>query len=127
MPDYTLVHIENVENKASSGTFKMLKKDLEAKQVTLSIRSFPPHSGQRGGGGHKHEQIEEVFYVLRGELIVKLDDEEVSVKQGDAMRIAPEVMRAYQNDSDEEAIIVLASPVLANQRSDGIHDENFWK
>lgn len=126
MKDYTLVHSADVDNRAPNGEFKMLKSDLGSKQVTLSTRIFPAHSGQRGGGGHKHQKIEEVLYVVKGELIVKLDDEEIQLHSGDALRIGAAVGRAYQNDSAEETFVVITSPVLPGGKSDGVRLEDFW-
>lgn len=125
MAKYTLIHGDDVESKGSNGTFKMFKEPLDARQVTLSLRTFPARSGP--SGGHKHEQIEEVMYVVSGELSVKLDDEVVELKAGDALRISPETMRAYRNDSGEEAVTAIASPVLPDQKSDGVHEADFWK
>lgn len=128
MARFTLVHSKDIENRAEKGVFKMFKGPLEAEQVTISYRTFPPKSGQRDSGkAHKHEQIEEVVYLVSGELLVKLDDEIITMRAGDALRISPEVMRAYQNDGSEETIAVIASPVLADQKSDGIHAEDFWQ
>jgi quercetin dioxygenase-like cupin family protein len=122
---YTLTNLDAVENRAQVGRYKMFKKNLGSKQITISLRAFPAHSGPTGG--HRHELIEEVLYVVGGNLSVKLDNEVVDLKTGDALRISPDVMRAYRNTSDKEVITIIASPILPGQRSDGIHDDDFWE
>jgi len=119
MANYKLVHSADVESRGSGGVFKMFKKDLEAERVALSYRTFNAHSGP--SRGHKHEEIEEVMYIVSGNLQIKIDGEVVGARAGDVIRFAPQAMRAYKNEGDEEAVTIIASPILPDQRSDAIH------
>jgi mannose-6-phosphate isomerase-like protein (cupin superfamily) len=46
--------------------------------------------------GHRHENAEEVYVILAGSGRVKLDDEIVDVETMDAIRVSPEVTRAFE-------------------------------
>src|SRR5450756_1686141 len=57
-------------------------------------------AGKRQGFGHKHENAEEIYVVLGGSGRVKLDDEIVEIARLDAIRVAPEVVRAFEAGPD---------------------------
>jgi mannose-6-phosphate isomerase-like protein (cupin superfamily) len=67
---------------------------LEAEQTGLSHHVLKP--GKRQPFGHRHEEAEEVYVVLRGNGRIKLDDEIIKVQPLDAVRIAPHVTRAVE-------------------------------
>ena len=46
---------------------------------------------------HKHEDLEETFYFLRGTGIVKLDDEEIEVQAGSVVVSPPGTYHAVKN------------------------------
>jgi mannose-6-phosphate isomerase-like protein (cupin superfamily) len=56
--------------------------------------------GKRHAFGHRHAEDEEVYVVLSGSGRVRLDEEVRDVKPMDAIRIAPEVTRAFEAGPD---------------------------
>ena len=60
---------------------------------TLGVTHFRLEPGFRMPFGHKHEQQEEVYVVVRGSGRVKVDDEIVDVSEWDAIRFDPDTMR----------------------------------
>ncbi|MFN8162878.1 MAG: cupin domain-containing protein [Solirubrobacterales bacterium] len=73
---------------------RFAKDDLEAEQTGVSHYRLKP--GKRTPFGHRHEQAEEVYVVLGGTGRIKLDDDIVEVEALDAIRVAPEVTRAFE-------------------------------
>jgi mannose-6-phosphate isomerase-like protein (cupin superfamily) len=63
-------------------------------------------ASQRQPFGHKHEDAEEVYVVISGSGRLKLDDEIIEVETLDAIRVSPEVIRAFE--AGPEGIEVLA-------------------
>jgi len=99
---------------------RFAKEDLEAEQTGGSHHRLKP--GERSPFGHRHEEAEEVYVVLSGSGRIKLDDEIVEVETLDAIRVAPEVTRAFEAGSD--GIEVLA--VGARHDGDGEIIQNWW-
>lgn len=79
----------------------LLRKDLELEGVGIGVFNFPAGKGYTYL--HKHEKQEEVYIFLRGSGAMQINDEEISVKAGDIIKIPAEDSRALCA-SDNEAI-----------------------
>ncbi len=76
----------------------MARTDLGAEQTGVTHFRLKP--GRRSPFVHRHRTAEEVYVVLAGSGRVKLDDELRDVRPLDAIRIAPEVARAFEAGPD---------------------------
>lgn len=83
---------------------RFAKDDLDAEDTGFSYHRLKP--GKRQGFGHRHEKAEEVYVIVRGTGRLKLDDEVIEVEELDAIRISPEVTRAFE--AGDDGIEVLA-------------------
>jgi mannose-6-phosphate isomerase-like protein (cupin superfamily) len=97
---YTVKRLTEVKDSASEFGVgndmeaRFVKDDLDAERTGVSHHRIKP--GKRQPFGHKHEQAEEIYVVLSGSGRIKLDDEVVEIERLDAIRVAPEVMRAFE-------------------------------
>ena len=64
--------------------------------------------GRRRAGTdpHVHREHNDVFYVLEGELTVRLGGEEVTATAGTLVVVPPLVVHAYRNASDADAVFL---------------------
>jgi len=99
---------------------RFAKGDLEAEKTGLSHVRLKP--GKRSPFGHKHEEAEEVYVVISGSGRMKLDDEIIEIERLDAIRVSPEVTRAFE--SGPEGIEVLA--LGARHDGDGEVVPGWW-
>jgi mannose-6-phosphate isomerase-like protein (cupin superfamily) len=99
---------------------RFAKGDLEAEETGVSHHRLKPE--QRTPFGHRHEQAEEVYIVIAGSGRLKLDDEIIEVERLDAIRVSPEVVRAFE--AGPEGIEVLA--VGARHDGDGEVIPGWW-
>jgi mannose-6-phosphate isomerase-like protein (cupin superfamily) len=99
---------------------RFARGDLDAVETGVSHQRLKP--GQRSPMGHKHEEAEEVYVVMSGSGRMKLDDEIIDVVARDAIRVAPEVTRAFEAGPD--GIEVLA--VGAHHDGDGEVIPGWW-
>lgn len=99
---------------------RFAKKDLDAEKTGVSHQRLKP--GQRNPFGHKHEEAEEVYIVIAGSGRMKLDDEIIEVETLDAIRVSPEVIRAFE--AGDDGIEVLA--VGARHDGDGEVIPGWW-
>jgi quercetin dioxygenase-like cupin family protein len=95
--------------------------------TTRPVVKVGPHNGSRliglleselppGGGfpGHSHDDHEEVFYVLTGEIEYRLDDKWVTASAGATVFVPPGTIHGFRNASDATARhLAIASPADA--------------
>lgn len=65
----------------------------------VSINSMP--AGAQVPFVHAHKQNEEIYAILSGKGVMNLDGENVELKAGDWLRVAPEVKRQLSAAPDE--------------------------
>lgn len=94
--------------------------DLDTEETGVSHYRLKP--GQRTPFGHKHEEAEEVYIVIGGSGRLKLDDEIIEVERLDAIRVSPEIVRAFE--AGPGGIEVLA--VGARHDGDGEVIPGWW-
>lgn len=67
----------------------------------MGMRFYELEPGESTAFGyHAHENQEEVFYVVEGELTFETEDGEVSVGEGEAIRFGPGEFQRSRNDTD---------------------------
>jgi mannose-6-phosphate isomerase-like protein (cupin superfamily) len=122
---YTKRNLNDVEDSAAKFGFGELAEarfandDLETNQTGVSLHRVKPN--KRQGFGHKHEDVEEVYFVVRGSGRIKLDDDIVEITELDAIRISPNVVRNLEGGPD--GIEVLAfSPRRKDDRGEMLPD-----
>ena len=97
---YTQVNLGELEDAAPANGFgerweaRVARTDLDAEQT--GVTHFRLHPGKRSPFVHRHREAEEVYVILRGSGRVKLGDEVCEVAELDAIRIAPELPRAFE-------------------------------
>lgn len=99
---------------------RFAKGDLEAEETGFSFHRLKPN--KRQPFGHNHEDAEEVYVVVRGAGLFKLDDEIIEVETLDAIRVSPEVTRAFEAGDDGIEILVFGP----RKDGDGSLDPDFW-
>jgi mannose-6-phosphate isomerase-like protein (cupin superfamily) len=123
---FTHKKLEEVEDSAAAHGYgdrmeaRFAQADLEAEKTGFSFHRIRP--GKRQPFGHKHDDAEEVYVVVRGEGLLKLDDEIIEVETLDAIRVSPEVMRAFEA-GDEGLEVLVFGP---HHEGDGEVDSGFW-
>jgi mannose-6-phosphate isomerase-like protein (cupin superfamily) len=101
---YTQINLAGVEDVAPANGFgdrweaRVARTDLQAEQTGLTYFRLRP--GKRSPFAHRHRETEEVYLVLSGTGRIKLDDEVRDVRALDAVRVAPEVARAFEAGPD---------------------------
>src|SRR6266480_3687703 len=109
MAGYKMVKLDDIEDTLGDwpGEMKPMKNPLATTQVALTYRRLPQHAGSKGFYGHRHEQQEEIIYVISGHVQVKADDEIVELDAGSAIRIAPGTTQGIWNDRPGDAEVLL--------------------
>ena len=121
-PDYT---------KGDASPFLGYGRPLGAEQIAFNVRVIAPGAshvppGFDPAGGHSHNTIEEIYFVIDGVLDVKLGDEVVTLRKRDAVLIPADTPRSARNSSGEEAAFAMVSIKVADQSTESVAHENFW-
>jgi mannose-6-phosphate isomerase-like protein (cupin superfamily) len=101
---FTIKNLREVEDMAPRFGFdevqeaRFPREDLESESVGLAFHRVKPECRQ--AFAHRHQHAEEIYVVLSGRGRIKLDDEVRDIQPMDAIRISPEVARAFEAGPD---------------------------
>jgi mannose-6-phosphate isomerase-like protein (cupin superfamily) len=127
MSDYTVVRLAETKNAFAGkypGELRAFQEALGSQQSTFTYRRMPQGSGGRGGYAHRHATQEELYYLISGRLAMKLDNDEITLEPGTAVRVAPTVFRSVHNDEPTDAELLIISNVTPNDPIE--KQEDFW-
>jgi mannose-6-phosphate isomerase-like protein (cupin superfamily) len=66
---------------------------------------------------HFHETAEQVFYILKGEAVLHINNEKFTVKTGESISVQPQSEHFISNESQEEVeFLVISSSSTNNDR-----------
>jgi quercetin dioxygenase-like cupin family protein len=123
---WTKLNLDDVEDAAVANGFgerweaRVARQGLDAERTGLTLFRIRP--GRRSPFVHRHREAEEIYVVLSGEGTVKLGDELRQVRALDAIRIAPEVPRAFEAGADGLELLVCG----AHHEGDGEPVDDDW-
>jgi quercetin dioxygenase-like cupin family protein len=133
MTGYTIVRAADAPDYTGDapGAFLGYGPALGAEQLAVNLRVLPPHTAHVAPGGdptrgHSHRTIEEIYFVLEGEITVKLGDDVLTLGPRDAVRIAPATPRAVRNGSGAEAAFAMCSVRVEDHAAESQSHDAFW-
>ena len=126
MPNYTIKNLKEVDDSAADRGV-----DLEARfgrkhlnSEHLGVSYFRYGAGYRTPYGHRHREQEEAYVVVGGSGRARLDDDVVELNQWDALRVAPETVRAFEGGPDGLELIAIGAD--RPEGGDGEMVNDFW-
>jgi mannose-6-phosphate isomerase-like protein (cupin superfamily) len=110
--NYTKVNLleleDTVGDRAPELEGRFGRTALESRDVGVSHWRYAP--GFRSGTAHRHREQEEVYVVVAGSGRALLDGEVVDLTRWDTVRVAPEVVRAFESGRDGLEVIAVGGP-----------------
>jgi mannose-6-phosphate isomerase-like protein (cupin superfamily) len=128
MATHTVVNLMEVEDQAPKFGYapnlesRFARKALELENSGLSHYRVAPR--YRVPFGHRHAEQEEIYLVVSGSALVKLDDEILELSQWDAVRIPAGVMRSFGAGPDGAEILAFGAPNTDN--ADIEMEQDWW-
>jgi mannose-6-phosphate isomerase-like protein (cupin superfamily) len=125
-PSHTQINLDDVEDVAPANGFghrweaRVARVALDAEQTGVTL--FRLRAGKRSPFTHRHRADEEIYVILSGSGRVKLDDELFDVRPHDAIRIAPEVARAFEAGPAGLEFLAFGS----HHQDDGVPVDDPW-
>jgi mannose-6-phosphate isomerase-like protein (cupin superfamily) len=123
---HSRINLADVTDAAPANGFgdrweaRVARTDLDAEQTGLTHFRLQP--GKRSPVMHRHQRAEEIYVILGGTGRVKLDDEILDVRALDAVRVAPEVARAFEAGPEGLEFIAFGP----HREADGEPVEDSW-
>jgi mannose-6-phosphate isomerase-like protein (cupin superfamily) len=129
MPDgYAIVHPDEVEDSYAGtdvpGEFRRLTSPLACEQLAATLIRIPAHSDFEQGTGHYHDEVEELYLIVRGTLTMRFGDDVAKVGPGSAVRVAPRTARSHRNEGDEPVEMWAISRQI--DHGDATKIDDFW-
>jgi mannose-6-phosphate isomerase-like protein (cupin superfamily) len=128
MSDYAIADADAVDDVYEGtdvpGEFRRLSGALGCEQLAVTMIRVPPHSDSEQGTGHFHDEVEELYLVMRGTLTMRFGDDVRAVRAGSAVRVAPRTPRSHRNEGDEPVEMWAISRRI--DRSDATKIDDFW-
>ena len=126
MSSHTIVNLLDIEDsvggRAPGIEGRFGRKDLDSRDLGVSL--FRYAAGTRSPMAHSHREQEEAYVVLAGPGRVLLDGTVQEVRQWDVVRVAPEVVRAFEAGDDGLDFLAVGGPKPAD--GDGLAAEAAW-
>ena len=98
------------------------RKHLDSRDLGVSLFRYAPNL--RSPMAHSHKEQEEAYVVAAGSGRILLDDEIHELKTLDVIRVAPEVVRAFEAGPDGLDIIAVGGP--KPEEGDGVRATAAW-
>ncbi len=126
MPDFAAVNLLDVEDstgdRAPGMEARFGRKHLGSRDLGVSL--FRYAADLRSPMAHSHREQEEAYVVVAGSGRVLLDDEVHDLHQWDVVRVAPEVVRAFEAGPEGLDIIAVGGP--KPEGGDGVRATAAW-
>jgi mannose-6-phosphate isomerase-like protein (cupin superfamily) len=126
MPGHTIKNLMEIDDAAAGHDTRVqarfARSQLDSEHLGVSLFHYP--ADERSTVGHSHREQEEAYIVVSGSGRVKLDDDIVDIVQWDVVRVAPEVIRAFEAGPDGLELIVVGSD--RPEGGDGVIAKDWW-
>ncbi len=116
---YDVADLDEIDARGPGGTVRMVRKALGARAFGFNHFQFPPNHV-----GHEHDEREsrheEIFFCIKGSGVMRIDGEEVELREGRFVRVDPELRRCPVAGPDGMSFLVIGAPV------DGAYEPPPW-
>lgn len=126
MSSFTTVNLldleDSVGDRAPGIEGRFARKHLDSRDLGVSL--FRYAADLRSPMAHSHREQEEAYVIVAGSGRVLLDGETHELRQWDVVRVAPEVVRAFEAGPDGLDIIAVGGP--KPEDGDGVMGTADW-
>jgi quercetin dioxygenase-like cupin family protein len=112
MSGFTLLNLRELDDvvgdRAPGVEGRFGRSKLDSRDLGVSLFSYAPDL--RSPMAHRHREQEEAYVVVSGSGRVLLDGELQELRQWDVLRVAPEVVRAFEAGPDGLELVAIGGP-----------------
>jgi quercetin dioxygenase-like cupin family protein len=126
MSGFSVVNLLEVENsvgdRAPGVEGRFARQQLDSRDLGVSLFRYAPDL--RSPFAHAHREQEEAYVVVAGSGRILLDGEVRELRKWDVVRVAPEVVRAFEAGPEGLDLIAVGGP--KPEGGDGVRGEASW-
>jgi mannose-6-phosphate isomerase-like protein (cupin superfamily) len=125
MSNYSKVNLLEVDDSSSDNKdveARFARKYLDSRDLGVSLFRYAPN--YQAKMSHSHKVQEEAYIVVKGSGRILLDEDIVDLKPWDVIRVAPEVVRAFEAGPEGLEIIAVGGP--KPEGGDGVRQTPHW-
>lgn len=126
MSRFAIVNLLDVEDsvgdRAPGIEGRFGRKHLDSRDLGVSLFRYAPDV--RSPMAHSHREQEEAYVVVSGSGRVLLDDTAREIRQWDVVRVAPDVVRAFEAGEGGLDIVAVGGP--KPEEGDGVMGSANW-
>ena len=133
MSDYTVMRASDAPDFSGDapGAFLGYARPMGAEQIAFNVRVLEPGMtnvppGEDPTRGHSHPDIEELYYVVEGEVSVKVGDDVARLGAHDAVLVPRGAVHMARNEGDGQAVLAMMSAPLPDPRAGSEWHDGFW-
>ena len=126
MTSHAIVNLKEIDDsiggrvEGMEGRFS--RKFLDSRDLGVSLFTYAPNL--RSSTGHSHREQEEAYVVVAGSGRVRLDEEIRDIRMWDVVRVAPQVVRAFEAGPGGLELIAVGGP--KPEGGDGVLSDTPW-
>jgi quercetin dioxygenase-like cupin family protein len=112
MPPFSHINLLEVEDsiagKITGLEARFGRNRLESRDLGVSHFRYAP--GYRSENAHRHGEQEEAYIVVAGHGRMLVDGDVIELRPWDVVRVAPEVVRAFEAGTDGLEVVAVGGP-----------------
>jgi quercetin dioxygenase-like cupin family protein len=126
MSNFSVVNLlkvdDSVGERAPGIEGRFARKHLDSRDLGVSLFRYAPNL--RSPMAHSHREQEEAYVVVAGSGRILLDGELQELSLWDVVRVAPEVVRAFEGGPEGLDVLAIGGP--KPEEGDGVMGEANW-
>ena len=107
---FSVVDVDSLEGEGPGGMVRKVRRALNARAFGFNYFVFPPN---QTGREHNHaaDDHEEVYFVVRGSGVMRVDGEEIELKPGRFVRVDPASTRVPTSGDEGLEFVTIGAPL----------------
>jgi mannose-6-phosphate isomerase-like protein (cupin superfamily) len=116
---FDVIDVAELEAEGPGGVIRKTRRALGARAFGFNYFAFPPDTEGREHN-HAESNQEEVYFVVRGSGVMRIEGEEVELKPGRFVRVDPGATRVPVSGPDGLEFLTVGAPL------DGSYEPPEW-
>jgi quercetin dioxygenase-like cupin family protein len=129
MAGYTIKKVSDVPDQGPNFGLegkleaRFMRVDLECENCGVTYLKIAP--GFRVPFGHTHKVQEEVYMLVAGSALIKVDDDVHELEPWTAVRMSKDVMRALEGGPEGAEFVLIGAP--STGPGDAVNTQDWWQ